>query len=303
MRSSAVPLLLFAAAFAASPAPVSARTDAPAAASPSSSAAERAEARLRAGDWDAAIAIGEDAVRVSPDDAPLWRILGEAYGGKARSASLLAQIRLARKCRAAFEKAVALAPADLDARTDLFTFYLEAPGIAGGGAARAREQAEAIARIDPARGHAALGAFYLHEKDLPRAEAEYRAVLDTEPSDADARAGLGAVLLARSRFDEARRLWSGLVGDAELGPIAHYQLGEISLVSGTDLDEGVEHFRRYLASPPRPEAPPPADAEWKLALLFEKIGRRAEAVAALREALRLDPDHAEAKKELKRLGE
>lgn len=294
MRFSAVFLLVLAAAAAA---PAFAATG------DASSAAERAEARLRAGDWDAAIEIAEDALRETPESAALWRIAGEAYGGKARTASVLAQIRLARKCRAAFEKAVALAPEDVDARTDLFTYYLEAPGIAGGGAARAREQAEAIARIDPVRGHAALGALFFREKDLSRAEAEYRLVLETAPDDADARAGLGAVLLARSRFDEARRLWSGLVGDAGLGPIAHYQLGEISLLSGTELDEGVEHFRRYLASPPRPEAPPPADAEWRLALLFERIGRKDDARAALREALRFDPRHAEAKKELKLLGE
>ena len=300
MRSWASSLLLLAAVFAAARPASGDGAPAPAVSAPP--AAERAEARLRVGDWEGAIAIAEDALRAAPGDAALWRIAGEAYGGKARTASVLAQIRLARKCRAAFEKAVALAPEDADARMDLFTYYLEAPGIAGGGAARAREQAEAIARIDAARGHAALGALYAHEKDYSRAEAEYRLVLEREPGNGDARAGLGEVLLARSQFEEARRLWSGLVGDAELGPIAHYQLGEISLLSGTELDEGVEHFRLYLASPPRPEAPPPADAECRLALLFERIGKKDEARSALREAIRLDPGNAQARRELKRLG-
>ena len=274
-----------------------------AAASPPPSAAERAAARVRAGDYDAAIEIAEEALAGAPGDAELWRVAGQAYGGKARTASVLAQIGLARKCRAAFERAVELAPRDVEARVALFTYYLEAPRIAGGGRARAREEAEAIVPLDAARGHSALGALLVREKDLAGAAAEYRRALDADPKSADARAGLGAVLIEEGRFEEARREWLDLASDADLGPIAHFQLGTIARLSGTGLDDGIEHVKRYLEAPPPPEAPTRADAEWTLAMLYEKAGRRAEAVDALREALRSDPGHAASKKDLKRLGE
>lgn len=292
MRATASLLLLLALSAAAVPAPCA---ELP-------SAAARVEALARSGDDDGAIALGEDALRSSPGDAALWLALGEAYGGKARSASVLARLGLARKCRAAFERAVELAPGDIEARSALFTYYLEAPTILGGGPSRARLEAEAIGRLDPVRGHCALGALLLHEKDFDGAEAEYRRALDSRPEDAEARAGLGAVLLEQSRFDDARRIWSGLVDDPGLGRVAHYQLGRISLESGNALDEGVAHFRLYLAAPPPPEAPSWADADWRLGLLYEKLGKREEAIGALREAVRRDPGHGPAKKDLKRLG-
>jgi len=292
MRASALFLLL--PAFFAAAAPSSAAEPAP--------AADRVEALARSGDADGAIALGEEALRAAPGDAALWRALGEAYGGKARTASVLARFGLARKCRAAFERAVELAPGDVEARTALFTYYLEAPAIAGGGSARARLEAEAIAKLDPARGHCALGALLLHEKDFAGAESEYRRALESRPESAEGRAGLAAVLLEESRFDDARRLWSGLLNDPDLGRVAHYQLGRISLESGNGLDEGVEHFKLYLAAPPPPEAPSWAEADWRLGLLYEKLGKREEAIGALREAVRRDPGLAPAKKDLKRLG-
>ena len=291
MRTT-VPSLLLLALFAAA---------APASAEPSSSAA-RVEALVRAGDDDAAIALGEELVRAEPGDAVLWRVLGEAYGGKARTASVLSRLRYAKKCRAAFERAVEIAPDDIDARTALFTYDMEAPAIAGGSAVRAREEAEAIGRLDPGRGHCALGLLLLHEKDFVGAETEYRRALEAQPESGEARAGLAAILLEQSRFDEARRYWSGLVDDPELGAIAHYQLGRISLMSGTLLDEGAEHFRLYLAAPPPPDAPSWADADWQLALVYEKLGRKEAAIDALRDALKRDPGHGPAKKDLKRLG-
>jgi len=295
MRFSAVFLLVLAAA--AAPA---ARAQTP---NEAASAAERAEARVRSGDAEGAVEIAESALRDAPDDAALWRVLGEAYGARARTAPLLSRFRFAKKCREAFEKAVALAPADVDARAALFTYYLEAPRIAGGGARRAREQADAMVRLDPARGHAALGALEAREQDFPRAEAEYRLALEANPKSSEARAGLGDLFVEQGRFEEARRAWLELAEDPDFGPIARFQLGTIARLSGTGLEDGIEQMKRYLASPPPPEAPTWADAQWTLALLYEKAGRRAEAVSALRDALRLDPDHSDAKKELRRLGE
>jgi Tfp pilus assembly protein PilF len=295
MRFSAVSLLVLAAA--AAPAGRAASS------SDVTSAVERAEARLRGGDGEGASSIVEAALVDAPEDARLWRVLGEAYGVRARAAPLLSRYRLAKKCREAFEKAVALAPEDVEARLALFTYDLEAPAIAGGGTARAREQAESIVRLDPARGHAALGALFTREKDVSRAEAEYRAALEADPRSSEARAGLGTLLVEQGRFEEARRTWLALVDDPDVGPIAHFQLGTIARLSGAELDEGIDHLKRYLASPPLPEAPTRADAQWTLGVLYEKAGRRTEAAAAFHDALRLDPDHAEAKKELRRLGQ
>lgn len=75
-------------------------------------------------------------------DYHLW--LGRAYGEKARRASVLQQPVLAIKVKEYFEKAVALNPDNLAARSDLREYYLEAPIILGGSQEKAREQAEEI---------------------------------------------------------------------------------------------------------------------------------------------------------------
>ena len=296
MRTLALCMLLAVEASAARLAP-----ETPAAREDAAAIAARIEARIRAADYDAAIAIGEERTRAVPDDAAVWRALGEAYGGKARTAPVLVRFRWAKRCRAAFQRAVDLAPDDIEARTALFTYDMEAPAIVGGSISRARAEADAIARLDAARGHSALGALYAHEKNFAEAEGEYRHALETDPKSGDARAGLGTVFLEQGRFGDARGVWTDLAADADFAAVAHYQLGKIALLSGTDLDGAVGHFKAYLAIPPAPEAPTWADADWHLALVYEKLGKREDAIGALRDALRVDPDCGPAKKALKRL--
>ncbi|HEV8268155.1 MAG TPA: tetratricopeptide repeat protein, partial [Thermoanaerobaculia bacterium] len=211
---------------------------------------------------------------------------------------------LAKKCRSSFEKAVALDSKNIAARMDLFEFYVQAPGIAGGGKDKAREQAAEIMKLDVVRGHLALAAMAMatEEKDLKTAEAEYRAALTAEPKSARARVALGNFLLNQKRFPEAKALFDEALPDPKLSMIAHYQLGKVLLVSGTDLDAALAHFKTYLSAPPEPETPAWADAHWRIGLVYEKQGKKPEAIAELKEALKLNPAHVQAKKDLKRLG-
>lgn len=180
---------------------------------------------------DAAVALAEAAVKQSPGDSSLWLALGEAYGERARTASLIARLPFAKKCKAAFEKAVELDPSNVQARSALFEYCLEAPPIAGGSIPLARAQAAEIAKRSRCRGHLAYASLAARDEDLPREESELRLALE-----------------------------------AAAGP------------------EEV------------------ADSKCRLALYYEKLGRKPEAIDVLREVLRLRPDHSEARDALKRLG-
>jgi len=154
--------------------------------------------------WDAAVAAGENAVKALPgsSEAHLW--LGRAYGQKAIRASIFSRLGFAKKCLVEFEKAVALDPNSTDARYDLLSFHVNAPGFAGGDMAKAREQAAEIARLDPARGHVAEGAIFTSQKMWPEAEAEYRKALDLRPESAHVHWRYGRFLVKVGRKDEAR---------------------------------------------------------------------------------------------------
>ena len=86
---------------------------------------------------------------LDPDNSRFHLWLGRVYGEKAERANPLAAAVLAGKVREEFERAVQLNPKDVDARLDLAEFYIEAPGILGGGEQKAREQAQSIATREP----------------------------------------------------------------------------------------------------------------------------------------------------------
>lgn len=139
---------------------------------PSDAAAAGIQSRMTAMDFDGAVTLGEKSIADHPDSSEIWLWLGRAYGRKAQRAPVISQFALARKCRSAFEKAVALDPKNVDARADLMSYYLQAPGIVGGSLAKAKEQAAAILELDPVRGQIALGRIREREKSPKRTGAQ-----------------------------------------------------------------------------------------------------------------------------------
>src|SRR5438270_4240001 len=95
--------------------------------------------------WDKGVSECEKAVSLAPNNGQFHLWLGRAYGEKATQSSFLAAASLARKVRSEFEAAVHLSPRSVDARSDLAEFYLEAPGIVGGGRDKAEQQANTLA--------------------------------------------------------------------------------------------------------------------------------------------------------------
>ena len=85
-------------------------------------------------------------------DYHLW--LGRAYGEQAQHAEGDAFF-LARKVKKHLETAVTLNPDNLDARSDLLDYYLQAPPLVGGDAAKARAQAQEITKRNAEEGRKA----------------------------------------------------------------------------------------------------------------------------------------------------
>jgi tetratricopeptide (TPR) repeat protein len=86
----------------------------------------------------------------------------------------------------------------------------------------------------------------------------------------------------------------------DLGPF--YQAGRVLLTTaGGDLSRADRYLRKYLTIEPEPGQPGPAAAHWRLGQVLEKQGRKAEAIAELEQAVRMNPDFENAKKDLKRL--
>lgn len=256
---------------------------------------------LGKGDADAAVAAADAARKAAPDDAEVLLWAGRAYGQKAMSASLLSKVSWAKKCREAWERAVVVSPADVEVRNELLRYYLMAPGVAGGGVDKAREQAARIAAVDATRGHVAAGTIAEHEKKPKEAEAAYRKAVESDRDGTTGPIALATFLGRQKRWGEARAIFEKRLAVDQDDAAAVYQLARLALFSGEEMDAGVALFDRYLTMPVTPDGPTHASARWRKGLLLEKLGRTPAAIAEYREALKLDPAHRGARRELERL--
>jgi tetratricopeptide (TPR) repeat protein len=111
------------------------------------------------------------AAELSPADADVQYWLGSASFDRIDDVGMLSQMSLASQGRKAFEKAIALDAGHVAARVGLAQFYLDAPGIAGGSVAKAKDQGNALLALPGKRGEfqgrMTLGAIAVHEQDWP----------------------------------------------------------------------------------------------------------------------------------------
>src|SRR5438445_8422034 len=95
----------------------------------------------------------EKAVAADPSSSEIALWTGRAFGRRAETSSVLTAPGYASKARQFFEKAAQLNPNNLEAQSDLFEYYLEAPGFLGGGFDKASAVAEQISRINRVEGY------------------------------------------------------------------------------------------------------------------------------------------------------
>ncbi len=259
------------------------------------------QAAMAKADHDAASTAAEAVLKAHPRDANALLWAGRAYGMKAMSASIFTKMSWAKKCHEAWEKAVEIDPSALEPRLELLRYYLMAPGIAGGGVEKARAQAARIASLDATQGYIAAGTVADHEKRPAEAETAYRKAAEIDPKGTQGPVALASFFARHERWDEARSIFEKRVAVDPNDAFAIYQLGRISYLSEKEMEKGVVLFDRFLALPVPKDGPTHADARWRKGLLLERLGRKPAAIAEYREALKEDPGHRGAKRELERL--
>ena len=115
----------------------------------------------------------QTATQEQPSNSEYMDWLGRAYGKRAETSNLLMAPGLASKTREAFEKAAELDPKNPDALSDLFDYYLEAPGFLGGGYDKALAIAERTAKLDPAQAYFEKAKLAQKSKEFQSAEDHF----------------------------------------------------------------------------------------------------------------------------------
>jgi len=252
-------------------------------------------------DWSAGITACERAVALDPTNGLYHLWLGRAYGEKADRAGFLSAAGLAKKVRSEFERAVALSPDSWEARTDLAEFYLEAPGIVGGGKDKARAEAELLMPLNPAMAHWVKGRIAEKNKDNATAESEYRAAIDCSHGGARAWVNLAGFYRHMNRYNEMEQALQTMESRPLDRPAALVDGAHILLRAGGDYTLAIRLVRRYVSSSTTVEEAPVFKAHYLLGELLEKQGDPSAAAGEYREALALAHNFRPAQDGLKRL--
>lgn len=250
--------------------------------------------------WDRAISACEKAVSLDPNHSEYHLWLGRAYGEKADSVSFLSAAGYAKKVKNEFEKAVALNPNDAIARTDLAEFYLEAPGIVGGGQDKARAQSEALATLNPAKAHWVNARLAEKNKDNDTAEKEYRAAIESSHGGANAWLNLAGFYRKTGRFDEMQDALKHAAAAPMDQPEVLVDAASTLLRANRDLPFASQLLRRYLASNTVEQAPP-FKVHYMLGNILEKQGDRRGAAQEYQIALAMAKDFGRAREALDRV--
>jgi len=210
---------------------------------------------LNRDDAEHALPFLEKAVALDATNSSYMRHLGDVYGMTAQKAGLFAKMGWAKKCKAAYDKAVELDPKDINARWSVMEFCRQAPGFVGGGMDGAYAQAAAIKQLDLARGRRAYASLYVVDKKYAEAFAVYDEILKDTPDDY-------AVL---------------------------YQLGKLADTTDQELDRGLAALKKCLTISPPGDPRGYVPAHWRIGNILAKKGDKVAARAAYEAALSGDP--------------
>jgi tetratricopeptide (TPR) repeat protein len=235
---------------------------------------------------------------MQPGNSGFHRWLGRVYGEKAERASL--PIGLALKTRDEFRRAAELDPNDPYAGVDVAEFYVEAPGIMGGGTDKAREQAKAIGKISPGQEHWVYARIAEKNKDFTTAEREYRQMIESGKGDAEAWLNMGFFYRNRKRYEDMEQAFVKMNQAPMPRREVLFEAANSLFRTDRSFTFAIELLRRYFSDGPVEEAPA-FKAHYLLGQLLEKQGDKAGAAREYRAALALARNYGVAQQALQRV--
>lgn len=287
---------------------------------------------------DEAIKLAERALELNKKSVNYHGALAQLYGDKAQQANFLEQVVFARKVKGHLDEAIALDPKNWKTRDGLIQYYLLAPSIVGGDKEKARQLADAAVQDDPAHGWLMQARIALQDQDYAKAESAYLSALKADPQSFAATVALGSFYLQDAvkkyamtekygrdaiRLDPTRAQGYSLVAaqliyrgntGADLDAVLaqgekadpddwspYYFAAKTLIVVGKDFDRAERYLRKYLSQEAEGNAPKHAYAHWRLGQMYQKSGKRDQAIAEIEACLKSEPNFEPAKKDLKTL--
>jgi tetratricopeptide (TPR) repeat protein len=241
--------------------------------------------------WSDAIKSCQAAVKLEPDNSNYHLWLARAIGEKADRVSFITAFRMAKQIHQEFETAAKLGPHNANALSDLGEFYVDAPGIVGGGIDKAEPVAQQLEAFAPDRAHYLRARIAEGRKDYARAEEEYKAAIAASKDPADAWMDLASFYRKRQRWDDMiQAVHKGAESDTRHG-VASADGASVLIRAGRELPFARQLLEQYLASSHKSEDAPAFQTHVQLGKLLTTLGDAPGAQQQFAAAVELAKDY------------
>jgi tetratricopeptide (TPR) repeat protein len=230
-----------------------------------------------------AVKLGERCVAAHPQASDCHLALGNALGTKALTAGMMAAMGYAGTIRDSFKKAVELDPQNMDARFSLLQYYMQAPGIAGGGTGKAQALAAQTATLNGDAGKLMMARLDTSDDRMAHSEALVMAMAtSTNEAVADAQRDLlnsiGSKYLTDKKLGDSERIYREAIRRFPNSHGALYGLARVQQEQGKHR-EAIAGMEQVIAMVAR------AGAWYRIGQSQQALGDKAKAAAAYDKAL------------------
>jgi len=202
----------------------------------------------------------QQAVALEPANSGYYLWLGRAYGRRAEMGSMFTALGNASKARQNFERAVQLDPHNAEAVNDLFEYYLEAPGIIGGGLEKAVRLTPLIAQHDAAEGQFAQARIEEKRNEYRGAENHLRRAMQLAPRQVGRVIDLARFLARHGRFEESERTFQTAEQIAPNAPKLMFARAATYIEAKRNIATARSLLQQYLRAQLTPDDPPRSEA-------------------------------------------
>jgi tetratricopeptide (TPR) repeat protein len=195
-----------------------------------------------------------ELARKQDDQDPKMHFTRGNIMGMQAANSIFSALSYAGKSLDSFEQAVALEPTNISYQMGLLSFYVQAPGIAGGDMDKAKQVAQAITALDPIEGLKANIMVYTALEDKPGLDRLLQEGLTKHSDDPWFLFNAGMIKQNHQEYAQAIGLLSQVPLDVENEEYqqryfsAQYQIGKTAILAEDFYPVGLAALDNYIAN-------------------------------------------------------
>lgn len=243
-------------------------------------------------DDDLAYSSADKAVDLDLKNADYHYFLGTTSGYKAEHSNWFSGLSLARKAQREFQLAVEMNPSNVDSQRDLISYYIAAPGIAGGGDDKAQAQITELDVAHPVPARLARMELYENRKKFTEAANEAKGVIAVRPRLVKSYLEVAEFFENREDPNSIRAAITAIPRGLPADYHVDYYVAVANILAGENIPDATKSLNAYLVRQPPPRREDHVTLgnvhSW-LGRAYEKLGQRSSATSECRAALKLEP--------------